>query len=85
MALITDFDCWHEEETVETVSVGAILEVMHKNTETAKEIVKRAIPKIADDPACDCKDALASLILTDKSIWPADTVEKLKPILEKYL
>ncbi|RQW11421.1 S-methyl-5'-thioadenosine phosphorylase [candidate division KSB1 bacterium] len=83
IAQVTDFDCWHEE-IGDTVSVNGIIEVMHKNTETAKEIITRAIPKISDTE-CDCKDALAISFITDKSLWPAETVEKLRPILEKYL
>ncbi len=84
MALVTDFDCWHEAETGQTVSVDMILEVMWKNTATAKEILKHAIPAVSD-AECSCHNALAVSIVTDKSLWPEQTVEKLKPILEKYL
>jgi 5'-methylthioadenosine phosphorylase len=85
LAMVTDFDCWHEEATGETVSVDAILDIMHRNTETAKKIIKRAVPAIPQDRTCDCKDALAVSFITDKSIWPPQTVEKLQPIIEKYL
>jgi len=85
MAMVTDFDCWHEEETGETVSVDMILEIMHKNTVTAKEILKLAIPQINADDKCDCHNALAVSIVTDKALWPQQTIDKLKPILEKYL
>ena len=85
MAQVTDFDCWHEAETGETVSVDMILEVMHKNTVTAKEILKYAIPQIPTDNECSCHNALAVSIVTDKSLWPKETVEKLKPLLEKYI
>ncbi len=84
MAMVTDFDCWHEEETGETVSVEAVLQVMHKNTDMAKTILKHAIPMIQTNH-CTCQDALAVSFITDKSLWPTDTVEKLKPIIEKYL
>ena len=85
MAMVTDFDCWHEEEAAETVSVDMVLEVMHKNTVVAKEILKYAIPKVNISGACNCRNALAVSIVTDRKIWPDQTVEKLKPILAKYL
>lgn len=85
MAQVTDFDCWHEAETGETVSVDRIIEVMHKNAVTAKEMLKHAIPKVPDDSTCNCQHALAVSIVTDKSLWPQETVKKLKPILEKYI
>ena len=85
VAQVTDFDCWHEAETGETVSVNMILEVMHKNTVTAKEILQHAIPQIKNDHTCSCQNALAVSIVTDKSLWPQKTVEKLKPLLEKYI
>ena len=84
IAQVTDFDCWHEEESGQTVSVNGIMEIMHQNTETAKKIIQHAIPNIAE-AECDCKEALAVSIITDKSLWPPETVEKLRPILEKYL
>jgi 5'-methylthioadenosine phosphorylase len=85
MAMVTDFDCWHEEVTGQTVSVEAILEIIHKNTEMARIILKHAIPFVPDADQCDCKDALAVSLITEKTMWPPETVEKLKPIIEKYL
>ncbi len=37
IAMVTDYDCWHEEE--EAVEVGRILEVMRANVEKAKRLV----------------------------------------------
>jgi len=85
IALVTDFDCWHEETTGETVSVEMILDYMRANTETAKKLLQKAIPKIHISESCACHNALAGAIVTDKSVWPTETVETLKPILGKYL
>ncbi len=84
MAMVTDFDCWHEEVTGETVSVEAVIKVMHQNTETAKAILLHAIPMMPEKE-CQCQNALAVSLITDRTLWPTDTVEKLKPIIEKYL
>ena len=38
VAMVTDFDCWHEE--VEAVSVTNVLEVLHANAGKARDVVK---------------------------------------------
>jgi 5'-methylthioadenosine phosphorylase len=85
LALVTDFDCWHEAETGSTVSVEMILQVIEKNTHTAKEIIRRALPEIATEQDCKCRHALENAILTDRSLWPEKTVKKLQPLLKRYL
>ena len=40
LALVTDFDCWHQSE--EPVSVEAILSVMHANVAQAKTLLRDA-------------------------------------------
>lgn len=37
IAMVTDFDCWHEDE--EAVQVSSILEIMHQNTQKAKKLI----------------------------------------------
>ena len=39
VAMVTDFDCWHEEHA--HVDVAAVLEVMKSNTETAQRMLAR--------------------------------------------
>ena len=41
MAMITDYDCWHEEE--EAVSGEAVMEVVRQNASTAQDVVRRII------------------------------------------
>ena len=85
LAMVTDFDCWHEAETGETVSVQMVLQYLEKNTQTAKEIIRRALPEIAAADDCRCRHALAGAILTDRTLWPEKTVNQLEPILKPYL
>ena len=44
VAMVTDYDCWHEEH--EDVSAELVLNVLRGNTEGARELVKAAIPII---------------------------------------
>jgi 5'-methylthioadenosine phosphorylase len=62
MALVTDYDCWHE--TQEAVTVEAILATLHKNVALAKDILKKVVPSVDGAPACACHYALDNAIVT---------------------
>jgi len=83
MAMITDYDCWKIEE--EPVSAQTVFGHLIANAETAKKILALVIPKIPSEPNWPEHRALDSALVTDRSLWPAETVEKLKPILERFL
>lgn len=85
IALVTDYDCWHEEATGETVSVEMVLKYMKQNTETAKQLIREVLPRIPESKTCDCSTAIEGAIITDKSVWPEQTVSTLQPILNKYM
>jgi 5'-methylthioadenosine phosphorylase len=85
MAMVTDYDCWYEEETGMTVSVEAVIEYQQKNADAAKNIIKTAIQSIPLEQKCDCADALATAIITNRNAWPAETIDRLGPIIQKYL
>lgn len=83
MAMVTDYDCWKEDEC--HVSVDMIVENLNKNAAAAKAILKEAIPLIPHRPDWPCHRSLANAILTDKRFWPPRVKRELQPILEKYL
>jgi 5'-methylthioadenosine phosphorylase len=84
IALSTDYDCWHE--THDDVTVEAILEIMHKNVVMSKAIIRQLMhDSTLLEQNCCCGSALASAIITDRSVIPAATVAKLGPIVSKYL
>ena len=62
LALVTDYDCWHQSE--EPVSVGAILSVMHANVAQAKKVLRDAIQRTGEARACPCASALRQNIVT---------------------
>lgn len=81
LAMVTDYDCWKEEE----VNVEAVIGHLQANAELAQRIVARAvgeIPTVADWPE---HRALDSAILTPRAHWPEERVEALKPLLERFL
>jgi 5'-methylthioadenosine phosphorylase len=83
MAMITDYDCWKVEE--EPVSAQTVLSHLIANAETAKKILLHVIPLIPREPNWSEHFALDSALVTDRKLWPAATVKKLKPILGRFL
>jgi 5'-methylthioadenosine phosphorylase len=83
MAMITDYDCWKVEE--EAVSAQTVLGHLRANAETAKKVLLDMIPRIPTEPNWPEHIALDSALVTDRKLWPAATVEKLKPILGRFL
>ena len=83
VALVTDYDCWHETE--DDVDIDSVIQCLLKNVETAKKIITTAVPKIPKKHDCPCASALANAIITDRSMIPAATKTKLALIVGKYL
>ena len=83
MAMITDYDCWKMED--EPVSAQAVFSHLVANAETAKRILTNAIPKIPLAPNWPEHTALDSALVTDRKLWPAATIEGLRPILSRFL
>lgn len=83
MAMVTDYDCWHESE--EAVTVEAIIGHLHANTALAKKIVATLPGQIPAKRECGCTTALAGAIMTAKDVVPAETRSRLALIAGKYL
>ncbi len=83
MAMITDYDCWKVEE--EPVSAQIVIGHLMANADTAKKVLVDVIPRIPMEPNWPEHCALDSALVTDRKLWPAATVEKLKPILGRFL
>ena len=83
LALVTDYDCWHEDES--EVTVETVLRNLNKNITHAKKIIQTIVPKIAQKRDCLCATALENAIMTDLNAIPKKTREKLGLIINKYL
>jgi 5'-methylthioadenosine phosphorylase len=84
LALVTDYDCWHEEE--EAVTAQAVIQVLLANTARAKDIVRRVLPKVqGGPPACSCASAAAHAIVTSKEAVSAAARERLSFLYGRYL
>jgi 5'-methylthioadenosine phosphorylase len=85
VACSTDYDCWHEGE--ESVTIEMVVNNLTQNVGRAKQIIRLAIPKIAEliQAGCGCDSALENAIMTDRSKIPAASIEKLGLLVNKYL
>ena len=82
MAMITDYDCWKVEE--EPVSAHTVIEHLLANAETAKKVLAAVIPRLPLDPDWPEHRALDSALVTDRKLWPRETREKLRAILDRF-
>ena len=83
LAMVTDYDCWHETEKPVTVEI--LIEHLNANTLTARKILAALIPKLEEARNCACKDALRNAILTRTESIPDETRKALSPIISRHL
>jgi 5'-methylthioadenosine phosphorylase len=82
VAMVTDYDCWHEDH--DAVTVNDIIANLMKNAENACRVVAEAVAEMPKARACKCGSALAHAILTDRTTVPAATKQKLGILIDKY-
>lgn len=84
LALVTDYDCWHEDH--ESVTVEMVVQNLQKNAINAQQVIQNAVAKIAaNPPKSEAHHALKTAILTDLSKVSGSSLDRLKVILQKYL
>jgi 5'-methylthioadenosine phosphorylase len=83
MAMVTDYDCWKVEE--EPVSAETIMSHLAANAETARKVIVDVIPRLPSEPNWPEHFALDTALVTDRKLWPPQTVEKLRPILARWV
>jgi 5'-methylthioadenosine phosphorylase len=83
LALVTDYDCWHEAH--DAVSVETVVEYLNKNVRNAQLIMRESVKRLAAaERACACGSALKNAIFTAPELWPEATTKKLDAIIRKY-
>ena len=82
MAMVTDYDCWHEAHAAVTVS--DIIANLVKNAENACKVVAAAVAAMPREHTCKCNTALEHAILTDRAHVPEVTRKKLGILIDKY-
>lgn len=80
MALVTDYDCWNEEQAA--VTVEAVLAVLRRNAETANRVLAAAVRRLDPEHPNEYRNALRFAILTRPGHVPAKTKARLKLLTE---
>jgi len=83
MALVTDYDVWHEN--AEDVSVESVVAVLRQNVATARAVLRAAVKVIPEERTCSCAHALRDAIITAREKIPENVKRDLAPIVGKYL
>ena len=86
VAMVTDYDCWHEDH--DHVTVDAVIKVLHDNAAKARALVKRVVPKLrARRAACHvgCHTVLDTAIVTQAAARDPGLVRKLDAVAGRVL
>lgn len=83
LAFVTDYDCWHP--TYESVTTEMILTNLEKGVDTARRILRLAIPGIPRQRDCPCATALKDAIVTSSRYIAPETRRNLDLLVSRYL
>lgn len=88
VAMVTDYDCWHEEH--EHVTVEAVIRTMKSNSKHARELVRRAIPALGKTrPLCTgpgaAERALDNAIITPPEARDFSVLARLDAVAGRVL
>lgn len=86
VAMVTDYDCWHEDH--DAVSVEAVIKTLTENASNARALVEKIIPNLGGQrPSCSvgCDHSLEYALMTAPEKRDPKVVEKLKVIAGRVL
>jgi 5'-methylthioadenosine phosphorylase len=82
IAMVTDYDCWHEEH--DAVTVDQIILTLTQNADNARKLVREVIRGFPSLRTCKCGSALKHAIITDPKMISTEIKEKLGLLIGKY-
>ncbi len=82
LALVTDYDVWHDTHAAVTVDV--VVRNLLTNVATARQVLRRLIPEVGPPRTCPCPNLLKDAVITDRRAFPAATRRRLDLLLGKY-
>lgn len=79
LAMVTDYDVWHESE--EDVSVELVQKIIHDNVEKSKRVIRELIARGLPVCTSGCTTALAGAVITDPTVIAPETRQRLRLFL----
>src|SRR3954452_14971479 len=83
VAMVTDYDCWHEEH--DAVTVDQIIDVLRRNAANACQLVRHVVGRLPKERTCKCASALRHAIITDRAVIPPTAKDRLGLLIGKYI
>ena len=86
VAMVTDYDCWHEDH--DDVTVEAVIKTLHDNADKARVMIKSVVPRLSgrtDTCEAGCHTALDFAIITPPDARDPDAVAKLDAVAHRVL
>jgi 5'-methylthioadenosine phosphorylase len=83
VAMVTDYDCWHQDH--DAVTVTDIIAVLNENAAHACEVVANTVAAMPEARECKCGSALKHALISDPKTIPTATRTKLELLVGKYL
>ncbi|MGD1906898.1 MAG: S-methyl-5'-thioadenosine phosphorylase [Leptolyngbyaceae cyanobacterium] len=84
LAMVTDYDCWHPDH--DSVTVEMVIGNLMKNAANAQTVIRTVVKALHQNPpVSEAHSALKYAVITPLDKAPANTLEKLKLLLAKYL
>jgi len=83
LAHVTDYDVWHVSEA--PVTVEMVIEVINKNVKASQEAIRNLARNFSNERTCDCEIALSGALITQESLIPPETKEKVSLLIQKYI
>jgi 5'-methylthioadenosine phosphorylase len=83
LAMVTDYDCWHQEHA--SVTVEMVIENLRSNASLAQQIVRMAAERVgAQRPSSGAHRALRHALMTPKEQVPAATRQRVDLFTSPY-
>jgi 5'-methylthioadenosine phosphorylase len=83
LALVTDYDCWHEGE--ENVTVEAVVATLKKNVANAQRVLSGAVSELNPEADCSCQHALEGAIMTAPNALSSEALDRLGLLIDRHV
>jgi 5'-methylthioadenosine phosphorylase len=83
VALVTDYDCWHETEA--DVDIAAVLAVLRQNVELARRVVVELAKAVAASEPVSAAGCMQHAVITHPEAITADARRRLQLLIGEYL
>jgi 5'-methylthioadenosine phosphorylase len=83
VAMVTDYDCWHEDH--DHVTVDAVVRVMTQNAAQARALVRHAVPRIGGVCPLGCDHALDHAVITPATARDVALMAKLDAVAGRVM